>query len=102
MTRPDHAHREPLGGPDAESAGKQTTEPRAQQAMNPADRRLDESPLTPNELDQTDESEKAADITRAGERTAREAQKGQDCPGESPQAPAPCAPDGKSADRYAG
>ena len=102
MTRSDHSHRQPPDEPNVESAGKQATEPRAEHSMNPADRRLDESPLSPNELDQTDESEKAADITRAGKRTVRETQKGQDCPGESPQASAPCAPDGKSADRYAG
>ena len=71
--------------------------PRA--SVAPVDRRLAESGLSPNELDQTDESQKAADITRAGEEQSRA---DRDCPGEAPQSSSPCAPDGKSADRYAG
>lgn len=82
--------------------GNRTTEPRGPGSKNPTDNRLDMSPLSPNALDQTDESQKAADITHAGEGMTREPQKGTDCAGESPQSPAPCAPDGRSADRYAG
>lgn len=54
---------------------------------------------TPNSLDQTDESQKAADITRKGEELAKrtsERQKGQ------AEMPEPKAPDGKSQERYAG
>ena len=94
MTDSREKSREPLGA--------QTTERRSPGSINPTDRRLAESPLSPNELDRTDESKKAADMTRAGERELNEAQPGPDCPGETPQSPAPCAPDGRSADRYAG
>lgn len=57
-----------------------------------------------NELDQTDESLKAEDITRAGNTGQAGGPKAKkDCPGETPQKiDSPCAPDGKSADRYAG
>ena len=90
------------GDRNAEPRGAKATEPRSADAESPADHRLNESPLSPNELDQTDESEKAADITRAGEEQTRKAEPGPDCPGEAAQSPAPCAPDGRSADRYAG
>ena len=102
MTQSDRSSPEIAGEPNPEQLGNLTTEPRGQGPKSPADSRLDNSPLSPNELDQTDESQKAADITRAGEGMVREVQKSADCPGEFPQSPAPCAPDGKSADRYAG
>ena len=76
--------------------------PGARARLAPVDRRMAESDLTPNELDQTDESQKASDITHSGEGIVRDAQLGPDCPGETPQSSTPCAPDGKSADRYAG
>lgn len=57
---------------------------------------------TPNELDQTDESRNAADITAAGEGLARRKDADPDCPGESPTGSSPFAPDGRRADRYAG
>ena len=57
---------------------------------------------TPNQLDRTDESMKAADITRAGEATARTKSSDPDCTGETPQSIAPCAPDGRNAERYSG
>ena len=70
--------------------------------LSSVDRRLKESDLSPNELDQTDESQKAGDITRAGEGLVPGAGLGPDCDGETPQAETPCAPDGRSDERYAG
>lgn len=56
-----------------------------------------------NELDRTDESLKAEDITRAGNANPKVKKAQKDCQGETPQRmDSPCAPDGKSADRYAG
>ena len=57
---------------------------------------------TPNQLDRTDESLKAADITRAGEELAETKSSDPDCIGETPQSVAPCAPDGRNAERYSG
>lgn len=58
--------------------------------------------LTPNQIDCTDESLKAADIARAGEELAPTKSSDPDCPGETPQSIAPCAPDGRNAERYSG
>ena len=56
----------------------------------------EESGHTPNELDQSDESQKAADITREGEtRGSVDKRRPDDRTG-------PHAPDGKTAERYAG
>ena len=103
MTDPNATpQRAPDDGGKSEQALDSTTERPSPSHMSPVDRQLDESPLTPNELDQTDEARKAADITRAGSRTTRGVPPAAGSPGESPQSPASCAPDGKSADRYAG
>ena len=58
--------------------------------------------LTPNELDQSDEALKAADMTYAGEAAAGARAGAPECAGETPQSVEPCAPDGRSAERYAG
>ena len=68
----------------------------------PASNEANDRKLTPNELDQSDEALKAADITRASEEAARAEAVDAECAGETPQSPDPCAPDGRSADRYAG
>jgi hypothetical protein len=59
--------------------------------LSDADKKMLESGRSPNELDQTDESLKAADITAAGEAKA-----------QAGATAAPKGPDGKTAERYAG
>jgi hypothetical protein len=57
----------------------------------------EESARSPNELDQTDESQNAADITRAGQ--AKASKRRPDAPDDRT---ASRAPDGKTSERYAG
>jgi hypothetical protein len=69
MNRPGEPTKtDPHASRDEERLAGQPERPdvRDRAATSPVDQGLEKSPLSPNELDQTDESQKAADITRAG------------------------------------
>jgi hypothetical protein len=67
--------------------------------MNPARQTPEPAPGQP---DQAHEARNEADVTPAGEVPGQRKDADPDCPGESPMGSPPCAPDGRSADRYAG
>ena len=57
--------------PDPKTAAPPGTTAPGSAAPGSVDDRLRRSPLSPNELDATDESQKAADVTRAGQQRTR-------------------------------
>jgi hypothetical protein len=59
-------------------------------------------PHNPDQLDPSSNAGGAAGLRRPDERMEEEREAGQECAGETPQSTSPCAPDGRSADRYAG